>query len=333
MSGTWDHAMQYATPPGTDLAVPRLVLGTMTFGAQVDRDTAAAMVARCRDAGVTMFDTANSYNAGASEEILGEVVAPFRDEVLLSSKVFNRTGDGPDDAGLRPAAVRKALDATLRRLGTDHLDLYYLHAPDWRTPIEETLEAMAGAVAAGKVRWVGMSNYAAWQIAEARCLAQAHGWPPVSVSQPLYNLLARRVEDEYASFSARAGLHDIVYNPLAGGLLSGKHRRDAAPAPGTRFAAELGPMYRDRYWNEAQFAAVEALGRVAAEAGLTLVQLAFRWLLGRPLTGSVLVGASRLEQLEANLAAADGPPLGDDVLRACDDVWMTLRGAAPAYNR
>lgn len=325
--------MEYRTPPGTDLAVPRLVLGTMTFGAQVDRAGAATMVERCLEAGVTMFDTANSYTGGASEELLGQAVAGVRGEVLIASKVFNRTGDGPDDHGLRRPAIERALEATLRRLGTDHLDLYYLHAPDRETPIEETLEAMASAVAAGKVRAVGMSNYAAWQLAEVRCLTERHGWPAVHVSQPLYNLLSRRVEDEYAEFSARYSMHNIVYNPLAGGLLSGKHRDPEQPEAGGRFASDLGPMYRERYWNQAQFAAVEALGTIAADAGLTLVELAFRWLLGRPLVDSILLGASRVDQLEANLAAASGPPLGADVLEACDGVWASLRGAAPAYNR
>ncbi len=325
--------MEYRTPQGTDLRVPRLVLGTMTFGAQVDRATAAAMVGRCRDVGITMFDTANSYGNGAAERMLGEVVAPFRGEVLIASKVFNRMGDGPDDRGLRWPAIEKALDATLRRLGTDHLDLYYLHAPDREAPLEETLEAMSAAVAAGKVRHVGMSNYAAWQLAEAACLTQRNGRPAVRISQPLYNLLSRRIEEEYAEYAERSALHDIVYNPLAGGLLSGKHTDRARPEAGGRFAAELGPMYRDRYWNEPQFAAVEALRTIAADAGLTLVELAFRWLLGRPLVDSILLGASRLEQLEANLAAADGAPLDGDVLAACDGVWASLRGAAPSYNR
>lgn len=325
--------MEYRTPAGTELPVPRLVLGTMTFGAQVDRGAAAEMVARCRDAGVTMFDTANSYGTGASEEVLGAVVAPFRGEVLIASKVFNRMGDAPDEWGLRRPAIEKALEATLRRLGTDHLDLYYLHAPDREAPLEETLEAMASAVAAGKVRAVGMSNYAAWQLAEARCLTERNGWPAVHVSQPLYNLLSRRIEDEYAEFSQRYAMHKIVYNPLAGGLLTGKHTDPARPEAGGRFGAELGTMYRDRYWNGPQFAAVEALRGIAADAGLTLVELAFRWLLGRPLVDSILLGASRLEQLEVNLAAADGPPLEQDVLAACDDVWASLRGAAPTYNR
>ena len=325
--------MEYRQPRGTDLSVPRLVLGTMTFGRQVDRETAAAMVGCCRDAGITMFDTANSYSNGVAEQVLGAVVSPFRDEVLIASKVFNKMGDAPDERGLRRPAVEKALDATLQRLGTDYLDLYYLHAPDREAPLEETLEAMAAAVAAGKVRHIAMSNYAAWQLAEARCLTEHNGWPSVNVSQSLYNLLSRRIEDEYAEFSARHDLYDIVYNPLAGGLLSGKHTDPARPEAGGRFGGALGSMYRDRYWNEPQFAAVETLRGIAAQAGLTLVDLAFRWLLGRPLVDSILLGASTLDQLTANLAACDGPPLDQDVLSACDEVWASLRGAAPTYNR
>ena len=271
--------MEYRTLPGTDMQLPRLVLGTMTFGAQVDREAAGTMVDSCRDAGITMFDTANSYNAGASERILGEIVAPFRADVLIASKVFNPTGDGSNYRGLRRPAIEEALEATLRRLGTDYLDLYYLHAPDRDTPIEETLGAMADAVTAGKVRQVGVSNYAAWQIAEIWCLSERHGWPTVSASQPVYNLLARRVEDEYAAGSARYGLHNVVYNPLAGGLLSGKYTDPRRPQEGGRFASDLGPMYRERYWNDQQFAAVDALREIAGDAGLTLLELAFRWLL------------------------------------------------------
>lgn len=327
--------MDYVTPSGTDLRLPRLVMGTMTFGGQVDADQSRAMVERCRDAGITMFDTANSYNAGESERILGEIVAPYREEVLIASKVFNPTGDGTTYRGLGRPAVEQGLEHTLRRLGTDYLDLYYLHAPDWDTEIEETLGAMADAVKAGKVRHIGVSNYAAWQIAEIRCLCERNGWPTVTVSQPMYNLLARRIEHEYAAFSERYDMHNIVYNPLAGGLLTGKHVDPARPGEEGRFASStrMGEMYRRRYWNQQQFAAVEELRTIADKAGLTLLQLAFRWLWSRPLVDGVLLGASNLEQLEANLDAADGPAVTRDVAEACDEVWSGLRGAAPLYNR
>lgn len=309
----------------------KLVLGTMTFGSQVGETEAARMVDRCLEAGITMFDTANAYNGGASEEILGRVLAGRRNEVSLATKAFNRMGDGPDDQGLAPAAIGKAIDASLRRLNTDHVDLYYLHQPDWSTPIEQTLQALDDLVQAGKVRVPAASNYAAWQLCEMVALAQRHGWTPIRVSQQRYNLLNRRLEAKYAAFSQRFGVTDIVYNPLAGGLLTGKHRADSRPAAGSRFAQQA---YRDRYWNEVHFAAVAELAAVAEEAGLTLPELAFRWLLSRPLVDAVLLGASTLAQLDANLAACDGPAPDEETVRACDAVWERwLRGAAPAYNR
>ncbi|HEU5042579.1 MAG TPA: aldo/keto reductase [Nocardioidaceae bacterium] len=318
------------TPLGdTGLTSSRLVLGTMTFGSQVDEAAATEMVARALDAGINHLDTANSYNAGVSEEIVGRVLGSRRDEVMLASKVFNRFGPGPDEQGLSGPAVRKAIDASLRRLGTDHVDIYYLHQPDWTVPIEETLAVMAELVEAGKVRHVGVSNYAAWQICEIRNLVERNGWPPVVISQQMYNLLARSLEDEYAAFSEQAGLADIVYNPLAGGLLTGKHQYGEAPSTG-RFTQE---SYRDRYWTKGQFEAVSRLGEVAAGAGLSLIELSLRWLLSRPVVDAVLLGASSLEQLEANLAAAEGPTLDEATLAACDEVWRELRGPIPRYNR
>ena len=321
--------MQQTSLGDTGLTSSRLVLGTMTFGSQVDEAAASQMVARALDAGITHLDTANSYNDGRSEEIVGRALGSRRDEVVLATKVFNRFGPGADEQGLSAPAVRKAIDASLRRLGTDHVDIYYLHQPDWTVPIEETLGAMAELVTAGKVRHVGVSNYAAWQICEVRNLAERNGWPPVVVSQQMYNLLARSIEDEYAAYSERAGLADVVYNPLAGGLLTGKHQYDAAPTAG-RFTNE---MYRDRYWTKGQFEAVSRLGEAAAGAGLSLIELSLRWLLSRPVVDAVLLGASSLGQLEANLAAAEGPALDEDTLAACDAVWRELRGPIPRYNR
>lgn len=316
---------------GTDVDAGRVVFGTMTFGAQVDEAEAGRMVAACREAGVTMFDTSNNYAGGASEEILGRVVRPFRDDVLISTKGGSPVGQSDAAlAGLGRRALHRAVDDSLRRLGTDHIDIYYLHRPDPATPIEETLAAMDELVRAGKVRRLGQSNFAAWQITEMNYLARLNGWPPALLSQPLYNLLGRRIEDEYVACAQHLGLTSITYNPLAGGLLTGKHRPGETPEDGTRFSKA---SYRDRYWNPAQFDAVERLRALADEAGLTLVELAFRWILGRPVVDGMLLGASRLEQLESNLAAVDGPPLGEDLMAACDDVWADLRGAAPLYNR
>lgn len=323
--------MEQRTLAGTDLTVGRVVLGAMTFGAQVDEVEATRMVHACREAGITMFDTSNNYAGGTSEEILGRIVAPFRDEVVISTKGGSHVDQAdPSLSGLTRKAIHHAVDGSLRRLDVDHIDVYYLHRPDWGTPIEEALAAVDEVVRAGKVRHVAQSNYAAWQITEMHYLAREHGWPQLQVSQPMYNLLGRRIEGEYSACAERLGLANITYNPLAGGLLTGKHTPDAKPEPGTRFSKE---MYRDRYWNPTQFEAVERLRAVADAAGLTLIELALRWVLGRPLTTCMLIGASSLDQLQSNLRALDGPPLDAATLAACDDVWAGLEGAAPHYNR
>jgi aryl-alcohol dehydrogenase-like predicted oxidoreductase len=315
---------------GTDLRISRVVLGTMTFGSQVDETEARQMVDRSLAAGINMFDTANAYNEGESERMLGAALEGRRSDVLIATKVFNPMGEGPEDKGLSEAAIHKAINASLERLRTDYVDVYYFHQPDRATPIEESLAAMGALVEAGKVRHLGVSNYAAWQVSEINCLRAEQGRPPVLVSQQMYNLLARRIEEEYASYSEDANLFDIVYNPLAGGLLTGKHAAGSTPQQGTRFTQE---MYRRRYWDEAHFDAVERLRSVASDAGLSLVELSFRWLLSRPLVDAVLVGASSIDHLESNLAACDGSSLDQEVFRRCDEVWADLRGPAAAYNR
>jgi aryl-alcohol dehydrogenase-like predicted oxidoreductase len=322
--------MKHVTLSGTDLQTSQVVLGTMTFGSQVDLGEARNMVHTCLDRGISLFDTANAYNEGRSEEILGQLVKDRREQVLIATKVGNPMGSDPTDAGLNRAAIFEAIDASLERLQTDYVDVYYLHKPDWSTPIEESLEAMDALVRAGKIRYGATSNYAAWQMAEMLWLAERNGWQPLLVSQPMYNLVARRLDDEYAAFSKSCGLSNIAYNPLAGGLLTGKHQPEASPQPGSRFTME---NYRERYWNAAQFAAVARLGDLAAEAGLTLVELSFRWLLSRPLVDAVLLGASSLEQLWSNLAACEETALNEELATACDEVWQELRGAAPNYNR
>ena len=316
---------------GTDLTVGRVVFGAMTFGSQVDEPEAAEMVEKCRAAGVTMFDTSNNYNGGASEEILGRVIKPFRDEIQLTTKVGS-TVDQSDETlkGLRKEAIIRSLEGSLERLGTDYVDVYYFHRPDYDTPIEESLEATDELVRSGKVRYVGQSNFAAWQVAEALGLAAMHGWPELRIAQQQYNLISRRVEDEYERAAERLGLSTLVYNPLAGGLLTGKHRYEDLPADDSRFTKST---YRERYWNSEVFGAIEELHSIASDAGMSLIELSFRWLLSRPLTTCLLLGASRMEQLEENLQAVQGPAPDAQTMERCDQVWARLRGAAPLYNR
>jgi aryl-alcohol dehydrogenase-like predicted oxidoreductase len=319
------------TLDGTDLSVGRIVFGAMTFGSQVEEPEAHEMVATAREAGVTMFDTSNNYNGGLSEEILGRAIKPYRDEVQLTTKVGSFVDQEDQELkGLSKKAIIRSLEGSLRRLGTDHVDVYYFHRPDYENPIDESLEAMDELVRAGKVRYVAQSNFAAWQIAEALGLAKLHGWPELRIAQQQYNLISRRVEDEYESATERLGLSTIVYNPLAGGLLTGKHRFEDVPESDSRFTKSI---YRDRYWNRDVFDAIEELKGVAADAGMSLIELSFRWLLARPMTTCLLLGASRKEQLEENLAAVDGPLPDQETMDRCDEVWGKLRGSAPRYNR
>ncbi len=323
--------MDYRVLPHTDLKVSRVSFGTMTFGGQSDEAAARQMTGRCLDAGVNFFDTANIYNQGRSETILGKALAGRRDQVILASKVRGKMGDGADESGLSRPAFRTALEASLRRLQTDYLDLYYLHQPDYATPIEETLAAMDEAVRAGKVRYPAVSNYAAWQVCEIHWRAERIGAKPPRVSQPMYNLLARGIEDEYLPFCRQFEVAVVPYNPLAGGLLSGKHSRRQGPISGSRFDAN--PMYLDRYWHDDYFAAVEELAEIARDAGKSLLELSFQWLLSQPVVDSIILGASRPEQLDQNLKACEGGGLDDATLARCDAVWKRLRGITPKYNR
>ncbi len=323
--------MEHRKLTQTDLKVSRVSFGTMTFGSQTDPATARRMIDRCLDAGVNFLDTANMYNAGRAEETLGQALEGRRNRVVLASKVRHKMGETPDDVGLSRAAIHKAIEASLRRLRTDYLDLYYLHQPDYDVPIEETLAAMDELVRAGKVRYPAVSNYAAWQVSEIHWLAEKKGYRPPYISQPMYNLLARAIEEEYLPFCKRFGVSVIAYNPLAGGLLSGKHSRDRGPLEGTRF--DGNKLYLDRYWHADYFAAVEELKTVAHEAGKTLVELSLGWLLSRPQVDSVILGASRLDQLEENLKACEGTRLEDSALARCDEVWKRVRGITPKYNR
>lgn len=320
--------------PGIPVPLSRLVLGTMTFGDTVDRSAAAVMLDAALDAGITAVDTANAYVGGITETILADTLTPRRRaRVVLATKAGMPHPDTGDHPPLSAAGMRAALEGSLRRLRTDHVDLFYLHQPDRRTPLAETLTAVAAFVAEGKIGALGVSNYAAWQIAEVSRTADEVGAPRPVVAQQLYNLLARRVEEEYLEYARTSSLLTMVYNPLGGGLLTGRHSFGRTPAAGRFGDSALAPMYRQRYWDPRLFTAVEELALVAKEAGLDLAALSLRWLLGRDGVGALLLGGSRLEHLHANIAAAAEGPLPDDVVAACDAVGARLRGPMPAYNR
>jgi 1-deoxyxylulose-5-phosphate synthase len=322
--------METRTLANTHLRVSRVCCGTMTFGAQTDEAAATAMVNTCLDRGINFFDTANVYNAGAAETILGRALQGRRERVVVASKVAARMGPGADEAGLSRAAIRRAAEDSLRRLQTDYLDLYYLHWPDYAVPLDESLEAMAELVREGKVRHLGASNYASWQLCRMLWLGERKSLPPIGVTQPMYNLLARGIEQELLPMCREFGVATVVYNPLAGGLLTGK-QNFAAPLPGTRF--DLVKAYVDRYWHEANFHAVQELTAIARAANRSLVSLALNWVLHHTPVDCVVLGASKPAHLEENLRATAEGPLPAEAVAACDHVWSRLRGPSPNYNR
>lgn len=326
--------MDFVILPVSGIRVSRAALGTMTFGDQADEAESAAMLEACVSAGVNLLDTANSYSEGGSEEVLGRLLPSFGDHFVVAGKAGGYPS--PDAAGLPPLsarAIRAGVEGSLRRLGRDHLDLFMMHHPDSSTPILESVTEIAALMSEGKILSYGMSNFSAWRASELAWTARAHGFPTPEVSEPPYNLISRRLEDEYADYSIQEGLVNIVFNPLAGGLLTGKYSPTRSPDAGGRFSsAERGEMYRNRYWKDSVFAAIASLTELADAAGLTLIELALRWLLGRPVVGSVLLGASSAAQLSSNLTSLIGPPLDEETIAGCDRVWETLRGDAPPYG-
>ncbi|MEU1180124.1 aldo/keto reductase [Streptomyces sp. NPDC005820] len=319
--------------PTGRVPLSRLVLGTMTFGDTVGRDTAAAMLDMALDAGITGVDTANGYAGGDSERLLGELLPGRRDRIVLATKAGIPHPDQGDHHPLSPAGLRAALEGSLKRLGTDHVDVFYLHQPDRATPPADTLATVAEFAAEGKIGALGVSNFAAWQISELVRTADEVGAPRPLVAQQLHNLLARRIEEEYTEYAATTGLRTMVYNPLGGGLLTGRHHFTALPDSGRFGDSRLAAMYRERYWAEGLFTTVSELTAVADAAGLPLTELALRWLLDRRSTDALLLGGSRTDHLAANIAAAAQGPLPADVTAACEEIGARLRGPMPAYNR
>jgi aryl-alcohol dehydrogenase-like predicted oxidoreductase len=306
----------------------RLVLGTMSFGDTADLATAGAVIDYMLEIGVTEVDTANTYG----EEALAPLLAGRRDRIRLASKVGM---PHPDAAGLPPLsarALRAALDGTLRRLGTDRVDVLYLHKPDRDTPLTETLSAVVELRAEGKIGDLGISNFSAWQTLDVIRTAAEIGTPGPVVSQQLYNLVARRIEDEFLEFARVHHVLLMVFNPLAGGLLVAPPAEEAT-APARFSSSWLAAAYRQRYWTPEVLDAVRGLARLADEAGVSMPELGLRWLVSQETVGAVLLGGDRLEHFTANAQAVRRGPLPADVLAACDEVTRPLAGHMPAYNR
>jgi aryl-alcohol dehydrogenase-like predicted oxidoreductase len=308
--------MQYRRLGDSGLVVSVVGLGCNNFGRRIDVDATRSVVDAALEAGVTFFDTADVY--GESETFLGEVLAGRRDQVVLATKFGNPLrGALGDDHGARASRwyIRRAVERSLRRLRTDHIDLYQLHRPDPLTPIEETLAALTELVREGKVRYIGNSNFASWQVADADWIARTRGHERFVSAQNEYNLIDRDVEDELVPALERFGLGLLPFFPLANGLLTGKYRRDAAPPEGTRLQSS---NYAD-YATPERFERMEALQHYADERGLSLLQVAIGGLAARPAVASVIAGATRPEQVRANAEAGSWTPTSED-LAALDEV-------------
>ncbi len=299
----------------TGLHVSRLCLGTMTFGLQCDEAQSFAIMDRALAGGITFLDTSDVYpigggpdTVGRTEEIVGKWIETRRQDVILATKCFGATSRRPWDRGLSRKHVLDAIDASLRRLRTDYVDIYQVHHPDPATPMDETLRAFDDVIRAGKARYIGCSNLPAWQTARALGRSELLGLARFDCVQPRYNLLFRQPERDLLPLALEEGLGVISYNPLAGGFLSGKHRRDAEPTAGTRFTlGNAGGRYQERYWHDREFDTVDALRPLADAAGLSLTQMAVAWVLAHPAITSPIIGASRPDQLDDPLAAVDKP--------------------------
>ncbi len=316
----------------TGLKVSEICLGTMTFGHQCDQDTSFAIMDKAAEYGVNFLDTADVYpvppspdTAGTTEEIVGAWLQGQRDRFVLATKCRMRVGYGHNDEGLSRRHIMLAVEHSLRRLKTDYIDLYQAHSPDPETPLEETVRAFDDLVRQGKVRYIGVSNYPAWQVALGLGISQRGNLAPFVSVQPRYNLLYREIETELLPLCQDQGLGVIAYNPLAGGLLTGKYRDQPEPLEGTRFAlgGKTGKLYRDRYWHQAQFEAVNQLHNFFEARMKPLLQVALSWVLSQPAITCAIVGASKPEQLDGSLPGKD-LVLDEEELSACNEAWFQI---------
>ncbi|MCA2217617.1 aldo/keto reductase [Jidongwangia harbinensis] len=317
--------MQYRQLGRSGLRVSTITLGTMGFGGtgwatpvgQIDVAGAREQIAVARDAGVNLIDTADVYSGGLSEEILGEALGSARDEVLIATKARMPMGDGPNDAGLSRHHILRAAEASLRRLNTDHIDLYQVHEWDGQTPLEETLRALDDLVRSGKVRYIGASNYAAWHLMKALAVSDARLLERFASQQIYYSLQNRDAESELVPLAIDQGLGILVWSPLAGGLLSGKYRRGVEAPAGSRHLSEWSepPVHdEDRLYDT-----IETAVRIGQEHGVSAAQVSLAYLLAKPAVTSLIVGARTTDQLRDNLGAAT-LELGADEIAALDDV-------------
>jgi aryl-alcohol dehydrogenase-like predicted oxidoreductase len=327
--------VQHVRLGNTGLKVSKLCLGTMTFGFQCDEPTSFAILDRAASAGIMFLDSSDVYplgggleRTGRTEEIIGKWIRGKRHDFVIATKCFGPTGPQPFHAGNNRRHIFDAIDASLRRLQTDYVDLYQLHGFDPNVTLDETLDALNDVVRAGKVRYIGCSNYLAYQVARSLGRSDVRGFARFISVQPRYNLLYREIEREMLPLCAEEGIGVISYNPIAGGMLTGKYDRTKVPTDmaTSRFAfpGRIGELYKARYWVDQIFDAVDQLQKIADGAGIPLTTLAVAWVLANPAITSPIVGASRPDQLDATVAALD-VKISDDVKAELDKATMQFR--------
>lgn len=355
--------MEYRKMGRTGLKVSSFCLGTMTLGRQVDADASIRIIHKAMDAGVNFIDTADMYVNGVTEEIVAKAIKGQRDALVIASKGGHirkqdkkygeqrdygpidlarprqfhpwpaGDGVGPNDMGLSRKHIMQAVEGSLRRLQTDYLDLYYAHMPDYSTPLEETLRAMDDLVRQGKVRYLGCSNFRAYQLCKALWTSDKFNLARWDCIQPPYNLLTRDIEYELLPLCAEEGVGVCVFSPMAAGFLSGKYDKEKEPTEDARFGlAHLGYRYNRPYWNDVNFSAIERLKQVAEVHGRQLGQFALAWVLSNQIVTSVVCGATTIEQLVQNMAATE-ISLSREELDVCDEVWHQLRPRRLFYGR
>ena len=294
--------MEYCFLGKTGIQVSSLCMGTMTFGREADEAAAKDIFKRCRDAGVNFFDCANVYSEGRAETILGELISDCRNELVITSKFGSPMGNGYNTQGGSRRHLISSLEASLKRLNTDYIDIYFLHRFDEHTPLEETLRALDDVVAQGKVRYTGVSNFAAWQIAKALGVSALSGWTSFQCVQPMYNLVKRQAEVEILPLAQSENLGVISYNPLAGGILSGKYGKDRQAGHGRLTEDE---MYQKRYAEQWIYDAAIKFSQLAADSGFHPVSLALAWVAHHPAVTAPIMGARNAEQVQDSLRGAD----------------------------
>lgn len=324
------NGMQFRRVGTSGLSVSAMGLGCFAFGSFLDTRKVQSVVDCALDLGVSYFDTANSYGIGKSEEALGAALAGKRNKAIIATKFGNRVGEGHNDAGTSRAHIIEACEASLRRLQTDHIDMYQIHWPDRRTPMEETLRALDDLVRSGKVRYLGVANFFEWEICEAQWIAEKYGLTPFVSSQDFYNLLYRDIEKRMEPFCVKYGIGMNSYFPLAGGLLAGVCTRDQAAPDGTR--AAWSPNYAS-WSSKRNWDVQESLKAFAMERGWTLPQMSLAWLLSRPAMSTIIAGADTPEQISANVKALD-IHFSDADLTEIDRITLVDedRSVAPVYR-